>query len=1119
MTSFAELTARLNLNIQNFASNMQSAAKLADKFAKNLSGKINSGITEPAKRAGIAFKDVSRIVQGILISKAFYGSLNAIRSATTEVWNFSKELESANIAYNNLFGDTALATEFINVLKDFAAVTPFTFQNANAAAKRLLAYGIQYENIMYVMQGILAASTMSGDPQTIDSLSRALGQIYTKGRLMNEEMRQLAEAGIPAYEILTEKLGLTNEQLRNLGNNAIPAHVAINALVEGIQERFGGGLEAAQYTMEGIISNLVDNAQMLFQGVFSGIYDRIKVFVQGVGQLFSDLRAAFEEGGIGGVFERLVPPELQGVIRQLVANLGNLWTVIKVIGQAVWNVVGPAFEAFARVLNVILPIITTVLDVFARLVEWITSNAALMRVLTSIILGAAAAWLVYKTQMLVASIASGVIRVMTFLVSGLSKALTFLAAHPVWAVIALGVGLLVALAGGFNAVSNAIGGLFGNLTKLNGYDPNKVLLPSQKERAADLEKFNNRLSDTGNLMDDLADSTGKAAKAGKQLLSFDEVFRLNEPDEQGNSFNNIWNDFELPDFSGIGEALIPELPEIEAEVSDFVDNFAGTILDLFGGKTGLLTTGIGSVLGAAIGGILFGPVGAKIGAIIGALVGWLWDKIAEMLGLSDTQKITVITAAGIGGAIGAIIGGPLGAVIGTAIGALVGWIAGLIIDNWESISSFFSELGSTLAGWISDAFNGVVTVLGRISGAVGAAFNGVVSVIANALNAIGNSIMAVKDFVWDTIVNIATAVGDAFTGLFTVLGDVFNNIYTAVSTAFSGIVKVVGDFVSNIWNGLQQAFGNVATFIGDSLSGAWTAVSDWFGRIASTVGEFLGNIWTGIKDTFGNIVSSIGDSMSGAFTVVKDTFVNIGKAIGDSLSGAFNVVKDWFGKMFNNIKTVLGNIFNAVGSTFKNVFDVVGSWLKKTFDSVAKVFTDMWSFLQKSLATIYNGIRETFMQIWDVVTWVFRSIWDVVSSVFGWIGDGISWIVGLFTGGNNTVSKTPKSSAGLAQSPPAKYAGHATGGIFNREHIARFAEDDRAEAIIPLENDTAMQPFVDAVANGITQSLGPMLANNNSEQLPSVYVGALIGDDRGLRELYKRLRVIQVQEEARKGVR
>ena len=179
MANFANLTANLNLNIQNFASNMRRASSLANQFSANLKGQINNGMVEPAKKSKFEFKDVARIVQGIMISKVFYGGLNAIRNATSAVWEFSQELEYAKIAYSNLFGDTALADEFINVLKDFAAKTPFSFQESEAAAKRLLAYGIQYKNVMYVMQGVLAASSMQGNPQVIESVSRALGQIYT----------------------------------------------------------------------------------------------------------------------------------------------------------------------------------------------------------------------------------------------------------------------------------------------------------------------------------------------------------------------------------------------------------------------------------------------------------------------------------------------------------------------------------------------------------------------------------------------------------------------------------------------------------------------------------------------------------------------------------------------------------------------------------------------------------------------------------------------------------------------------------------------------------------------------------------------------------------------------
>jgi len=413
MASFANLTANLNLNIQNFASNMRRASSIANQFSANLKGQINGGLVEPAKKSKFEFKDVARIVQGIMVSKVFYSGLNAIRSATNAVWEFSQELEYAKIAYSNLFGDTALADEFINVLKDFAATTPFSFTESEAAAKRLLAYGIQYKNVMYVMQGVLAASSMQGNPQVIESVSRALGQIYTKGRLMNEEMRQLAEAGIPAYEILQEKLGLTQEQLQNLGKESIPASKAINALVDGMNERFGGVVSASSKTLKGIISNIKDNTAMLISGAFEPLITHIKSGLNELGEFLFKMREIFELKGLGGVFEAIFPPELHSTIRMFVANLMAVHQASLRLVASLSGLLRPVLEALLKVYNAFVPILTTILNVLSVMVSWITHNATAMKILTAALAAAAAMWVAFKVKALATAVVAGVIRLIS----------------------------------------------------------------------------------------------------------------------------------------------------------------------------------------------------------------------------------------------------------------------------------------------------------------------------------------------------------------------------------------------------------------------------------------------------------------------------------------------------------------------------------------------------------------------------------------------------------------------------------------------------------------------------------------------------------------------------------
>lgn len=1311
MASFADLTARLNLNIQNFASNLQSASGMMNQFARTMNGTINSGMADPAKKAYTVFTDVKRIVQGILISQVFYQGMRAIKDATSATWEFASSLEYAQIAYSNLFGNTELATEFINVLKDFAAVTPFGFTEAEKAAKRLLAYGIEYKNVMYVMQGVLSASTMTGSAQTIESVSRALGQINTKERLYNEEMRQLTEAGIPAYEILQEKLGLTQDQLKNLAKNAIPASVAINALVDGINERFGGVAQVSNLTMQGLFANLKDNLLMISSEAIQPLFNRIKALLVPFVEFVTELRMIVDTQGLGGLFERLIPPEMQATIRMFIANLMNLWTVVKINLANAFKVFKIVLEAVIRVFNAFAPVVTAVLDVTARITQAILSNEKAVRFLTMALAACAAMWIIFKIQAVASAVVAGVVNLISKAVLGLSKALTFVVAHPFWALLIGLVGVVVGLSGGFNKLGDAVNGFFKKLTQFNGVDPDKLLLPSQKERAADLDKFNQKLSGTGDAMDSLADKTGKATKAAKGLLSFDEVFKLNQPDEGTDAGATDWGDFELPDFGGMGEALIPEVPSFEGFATDFVDN----LLDALGGKEKLLSAGIGALLGAALGGLIGGPLGAKIGAIIGAIAGWFWPEVAKALGLTDVGTVALPIATVLGAAIGWVAGGPLGAVIGAAIGILVGWIIdkiakGLETGDWTGIGL---PIGIGLGAGIGFLIGGPLGAL--IGGAIGALVGHVVDLfidgftngnwdaggIAMSLGpligagigmivggpagaAIGAAIGLLVGWIVDLIVDNWDAIVDWFKGV----GKWFGEVFSAIGTFFANVGSAIGEFFGNVgrwladaWTNLKTWFGNVLTSIGDFFKNIWSSVSGWFSNLFTKIGEFFGGIWDSVStffsdlwngivewasdifapliDAFNNLFSFIGQVMSdiwlGITTVwndIKTAVVTVATQIWETLSEIFSFIKDlvvkivtdiwttvstffsdlwekfstwisdiwtkfttWLGDIWNKISEWFSQIWEAVSGFFSQIWEAVSGFFSDIWDSFSTWVSDVWTKFTTWLSDIWNKFTEWagqvvgkvatfFSDIWNkLTTWVgqivskigefFGNIWNsitswfskffskvgelfsnIVSSVvnfvanvinkftnffsdlwtgvkngvsniyntfknwisdlwnnvfgkfFGWISDGISKLREFF-GLESKAKNTDTSYADSSGSTPK--TGHATGGIFRREHVARFAEGNKAEAVIPLENASAMQPFVTAISDGIMQGLMPtfaaLSANNNgtlgggdSEALRPLYVGTLIADERSLRELQKKMNVIQMQESTRRGV-
>lgn len=1249
MANFANLTASLNLNIQNFASNMRKAANLANRFSANLKGQINNGLAESAKKSKFEFKDVARIVQGIMLSKVFYGGMNAIRNCTSAVWEFSQQLEYAKIAYSNLFGDAGLAEEFINVLEDFAAKTPFSFSESEAAAKRLLAYGIQYKNVMYVMQGILSASAMQGNPQVIESVSRAIGQIYTKGRLMNEEMRQLAEAGIPAYEILQEKLGLTNEQLQNLGREGIPASKAINALVDGMNERFGGVVDASSKTLKGIISNIKDNALMLVSGAFEPLMTVIKSGLNVLGEFLFKMREIFELKGLGGVFETIFPPELHSTIRQFVASLGTLLQSVVRLVSAVGGLLKPVLEALLRVFNAFAPVIATVANVLSVVVSWITQNATAMRYLTAMLAAAAAMWVVFKIKALATTIVAGAISIVSKALAGLSTMLSFVAAHPFWTLLFTLIGVVVGLSGGFGKLSDSIGGVFKKLNSINGINPDKLLLPSQKERANDLNKFNKALDGTKDAMDDLADSTGKATKAAKGLLSFDEVFKLNKPDEGTNGGIQPDLGITMPDIPALdGGALIPEIPSFEGFADSFITDMVKSLKDKF------IDAGIGAVIGGLLGGILGGPLGAKIGAIAGAIAGWFWDDLAEALGLSDVGKValpistglgavigalvggpagaaigggigllagwiidsiakaietgdwsgvgvpigtslgTVIgglvggpagaligagigslvgwivdmiidgvvngnwdfsqlglgVGTGIGAAIGMVAGGPVGALIGGAVGSLVGWLVGLIVDNWDaitdwfsdvwdSLTEFFSDIGSSVGEWFSDVgdwfsegWDSLVDGVGDFFTGVGNWFSEGLNDISSWLGDVWNTISTkvsewfqpITDFFSDVCDGFATFASDLWNGITTVFSDItegigtfMSDIWTAITTVWNDICEAVTTICSDIWNAVAGWFTDIFNTISEKVQNIWSTIVEWFTNIFNTISEKVQEIWTTVSEWFQKVRDTIKEKVSGAWNAVKKFFGNIFDTISTKVKDAWNAVSKWFQSILDTIKEKVSGAWNAVKDFFGKMYDSIKNKVSDAYNAVKDFFSRMWTSIKDSISGMYNSVKDGVKNLYNTFKEWISNLWDnVFGKLFGWIDKGIKKLKDFF-GIASKVESVPLKGDTLETVATKK--GHATGGIFNREHIARFAEGNKAEAVIPLENAGAMQPFVDAIANGITASLMPVVANisGGQSQLQPLYVGTLIADERSLKELNRKMQVIQLQESRRRG--
>ena len=583
-------------------------------YAKDVAKKIEKARNNMAGMQGYA-RSTANIFKGIVLSQAFYKGLNAVKGVVAEAWELSVALNTAEATFSGMLaGGQQQAEALLEVLKQEAINTPFDVNNLVDASRLLTAYGIKAEHLMHVMRAVEQATAASGDASKMSRISLALGQIYTKGRLVGEEVRQLTEAGIAVTEILTEELGLTKEDIKKgWAALSIDANTAINAIVRGIDTRYGQALDNMAKTTRQKINNMRESFALITSSLTDPVRRAIDSIIDIITPKIEQLYQAIQAVGLGNALKTLIPPgiynavvtAINGIVRAVQA-IGIVFRQIKPIVTAVMN----ALAWYGRIIYNIFISVLSVLGLFGQSLGESASGAARLETVLKAVLGA---MLAIKTAMLIVAAASKIWTVMStvmrgvlLITQGVGTAIRILAATtaaagmasatgflPVVGILLVIIGLAAALAGQLGAVVDAakrVGAALKNLgggTKLGNMfqDMSDSLQTQIDAYNAKVVKQN---ADFGHALvegqdeqtDHAADAAGATKKAMEGLMSFDEVYKLMEPSKGGGAgiepieitldpmpaydMGGIWDDV-----GGLGEGIIEalDLSELQSALS------------------------------------------------------------------------------------------------------------------------------------------------------------------------------------------------------------------------------------------------------------------------------------------------------------------------------------------------------------------------------------------------------------------------------------------------------------------------------------------------------------------------------------------------------------------------
>jgi tape measure domain-containing protein len=396
-----------------------SARGFAKKLQGELAGELRQAIgtvpDEQGEKAGQSFgnkfsRGASSALSGIggLLKTVLAAGAIGIGAGLAAITAFGLKsaatLEQTRISFNSLTGSVEEGGKVFDQLQKFAAATPFEFTDLTQTSARFLAFagaaGLAKDQLIPFLTTVGNVASVTGaGAQGLNSVSLAMGQIASSGKLTLDNLNQISEAlpGFSGVAAIAAARGETTAQvMKEISAGSISGADGIKALLQGMQQFPGaaGAMEAQSQTLLGVFSTFKDTiSQALtnaFQPIIPGLKDSITQITPILGQAVGALAPA-----IGGVLTSVLPlvstlvsaltPILTPLLQGLEPALGSLGSALGPLGGALGQIataIAPLLPILGGLIGslsvALVPIISSLTPLFDSLVGVISDLAAVL---------------------------------------------------------------------------------------------------------------------------------------------------------------------------------------------------------------------------------------------------------------------------------------------------------------------------------------------------------------------------------------------------------------------------------------------------------------------------------------------------------------------------------------------------------------------------------------------------------------------------------------------------------------------------------------------------------------------------------------------------------------------
>lgn len=282
------------------------------------------------------------VLSGVRSAALAAFSIGAVVTFGKAVMKASADMELLKKGLAFTLGNTG-AQKLIENMQTLGEKSAYNSNQLIPLARAWITVGDNAQTATAKMKKIVDCASAYG--LTEDQMSRvnlALTQMQAKGKVSSEEMRQLAEAGVPAWQLLSTAMGKPVNELQNLAAQGKLTQSSIDMLFDGMAKKTQGATNSMANTMEAKFSNIQEAVTNSFAAIGDiiaqgfGVSDILTLagnLAEGMKQHFQNIRDNAQKIGV----KNAIVKELQGISPVAAAVFNGIATIIYVVTSALYK--------------------------------------------------------------------------------------------------------------------------------------------------------------------------------------------------------------------------------------------------------------------------------------------------------------------------------------------------------------------------------------------------------------------------------------------------------------------------------------------------------------------------------------------------------------------------------------------------------------------------------------------------------------------------------------------------------------------------------------------------------------------------------------------------------------